>query len=118
MIKWKYENREQGIGNREQGVGEISDFPKPVTCNQKPETLIKYQSIVIEIKTITEREKYERVRDDGVKQTADYAKSCGEKKAHLLIFDRNKSQNWDSNEPNEIVNYDGIDIEIWKLREE
>ncbi|MCL2065271.1 MAG: hypothetical protein FWG98_13010 [Candidatus Cloacimonetes bacterium] len=97
MIKWKYNSPEIDIGiNRE-------------------EEKVKYQNIVIELKVIGKKQSYEKVKSEGIIQTAKYAKYCGEKEAQLLIFDRDRSQKWGAEEKNELVEHDGMKIEIWKL---
>jgi hypothetical protein len=78
----------------------------------------QYQNIVIEIKTINKKQKYETVREKALKQTAEYAKICGEKVAYILIFDRDNSQEWQADEPIEKAECDGINIEIWKMTQE
>jgi hypothetical protein len=74
-----------------------------------------YQNVVIEIKTIDKKQKYDTLRDKALIQTAEYATICGEKQAYLLIFDRDSSQNWTADEPIEKASHDGIQIEIWKF---
>jgi hypothetical protein len=101
MVKWKYETRSQ----------------KPDARNQKPEDSgqWQYQNIVIEIKTIDKKQKYETVREKALQQTAEYAKICGEKTAYILLFDRDYSQQWQADEPVEKAEHDGVQIEIWKM---
>jgi hypothetical protein len=52
------------------------------------------QKVVIGIKTIRSRDGYERVKAEGVAQTAGYVRLCGTKEAHLLIFDRDGNRGW------------------------
>jgi hypothetical protein len=78
----------------------------------------RYQKIVIEVKTINKKTSYEALREKALKQTANYAHICGEKQAYILIFDRDNSQNWGKDEPIEKAEYDGVQIEIWKLTQE
>jgi len=75
-----------------------------------------YQKIVLELKTIDKNQKYETLKKKALEQTAMYAQISGSQEAHLLIFDRDGSQHWSSQEENEKVNKDGVLIEIWKLR--
>jgi hypothetical protein len=102
MIKWKF-YRGQGSGGRGQGTGWSNYI---------------YQNIVIEVKTINKKQNYEKIKQIALAQTAEYAKKCGEKEAHILIFDRDHSQHWNLDDPNEIAEYDGIKIEIWKMTTE
>ena len=76
----------------------------------------KYQTIILEIKVISLDHSYHYTKNQALEQTVEYANLCGVKEAHLLIFDKNKSQKWEIDEPNEIEEYDGVKIEIWKLR--
>ena len=75
----------------------------------------KIQNIVIEIKTIDKKQKYETLRDDALTQTAIYAKKCKTNDAHIIIFDRDNNQNWGDHTENENVEKDGVNIQIWKL---
>jgi len=76
---------------------------------------IRYQKVIMELKVINERYSYEKVRQDALIQTAEYARICGSDEAHILIFDRNNTQNWSATEPNELTEYDGVKLEIWKF---
>jgi hypothetical protein len=108
MVKWKYP-----LSGKWQVVsGKISE-QLTVDSGQW-----QYQNIVMEIKTINKKQKYESLREKALKQTAEYAKICGEKQAYILIFDRDNSQKWKKDEPVENAEYDDIQIEIWKLTQE
>jgi hypothetical protein len=87
MIKWKYTDKGQH----------------------------KYQTIIIEIKTINKKLKYETVIEKALKQTANYAKICGEKQAHILLFDKDNHLNWQETDMNEITHYNEVQVEIWKF---
>ena len=87
MIKWKYPSGDKTI----------------------------YQNIVLELKVIGKKDKYESVKQDGIEQTVQYTKFCGEKEAQLVIFDRDRSMNWAIDEPNELVEDEGVKVQIWKL---
>jgi len=73
------------------------------------------QNVVIELKIIHQKLNYQKVLNEALEQTATYAKICGVKEANILIFDRDKSQNWSADEPNEQIEYEGFTLEIWKL---
>jgi hypothetical protein len=75
----------------------------------------QYQSIILEIKTINKEQKYSSVIEKALKQTTEYAQTCGQNKAYILIFDRDNSQKWKANQPFETVDYHGTTIEIWKF---
>jgi hypothetical protein len=79
---------------------------------------IRYQKIVMELKVINERQSYEKVRQEALIQTAEYAKICGSDEAHILIFDRNNTQKWSATEPNERTEYNGVKLEIWKFSDQ
>jgi len=73
------------------------------------------QNVVIELKIVHQKLNYQKVLNEALEQTAGYAKICGVKEANILIFDRDKSQNWSADEPNEIIEHEGITLELWKL---
>lgn len=73
------------------------------------------QNVVIELKIIHQKLNYQKVLKEALEQTSEYAKICAVKEANILIFDRDKSQNWSADEPNEIIQYEGITLEVWKL---
>jgi hypothetical protein len=95
LIKWWYETP-----------------PDPLL--KKGEVLV-VQNIVMEIKTISEGQKYETVKKEALVQTARYSKICGVHEAQILVFDRKRSQNWDADIENEYAEYDGVKMEIWRL---
>ena len=76
------------------------------------------QNIVLELKTVDKKQKYETVRDKALSQTSTYAKKCNTQNAYLLVFDRDNSEGWATGTDNEQAEYDGINIEIWKLGQE
>jgi hypothetical protein len=75
------------------------------------------QYIVLELKTIDRHKGYKAVLAEGLAQTAEYAYKCGQKDAHLLIFDKDDSQKWPPDEPNEGFVENGVSIEVWKFRQ-
>jgi hypothetical protein len=76
---------------------------------------IKYQKIVLELKVVTKQSKYENLKQKALEQTAEYAKISGTTEAHLFMFDRDDSQGWSAHEESEILEHQGIKIEIWKF---
>jgi hypothetical protein len=103
-----------GFINREYGLGrKRTDLMLKWKYDKDDQTV--YQKVVMELKVINQKLNYEKVLQEALQQTAIYAKTCGVIEANLLIFDRDKSQNWSADEPNEIIEHDGIIIEIWKL---
>ncbi|HOD54667.1 MAG TPA: AAA-like domain-containing protein [Candidatus Cloacimonadota bacterium] len=103
-----------GFVNREYGLGKKRTDLMLKWQYDKEGQLI-FQKIVIELKVINQKLNYEKVRQEALTQTAIYAKTCGTKEANILIFDRDKSQNWSADEPNELIEHEGVLIEIWKL---
>lgn len=103
-----------GFVNREYGLGKgRTDIMLKWQYEKDGQTI--YQKIVMELKVINQKQSYEKLKQQALEQTAKYAKTCGTKEAHILIFDRHKSQNWQADEANEYAEYDGVKIEIWKL---
>jgi hypothetical protein len=99
MVEWHYKSP---IGNRHYDInGELT-----------------IQNIVMELKVLRKNDKYETLRDEAIEQTLNYTKRCGEDKAHILIFDRENKQGWTADEENEIVEIEGVVLEIWKLWQE
>jgi hypothetical protein len=78
---------------------------------------LKIQNTVMELKVMSSYSSYETLKTSAITQTVEYAKICGEKQAHIIVFDNNQSQNWDANIENEYAEHDGIKMEIWKLGE-
>jgi len=80
------------------------------------ETITKTQKFIIELKTIKTGEKYETIRKQALQQTAEYAHVCGiTDNAHIIVFDRDFQESWDTQAPNERVEHDGVKLEIWKM---
>jgi hypothetical protein len=104
-----YVSREYGLGRKRTDL--------MVKWRYEENGQVFYQSIVMELKTIDKKRKYETVITEALAQTAEYAHICGAMEANILIFDRDGSQNWSGDEPNEIQEYNGVKLEIWKLRE-
>lgn len=81
----------------------------------KKEGQLCIQNVVLELKIIHQKLNYQTVLFEALTQTASYAKIYGVREANILIFDRDKSQNWSADEANEIIVHEGISLEIWKL---
>ncbi|MCL2064427.1 MAG: AAA-like domain-containing protein [Candidatus Cloacimonetes bacterium] len=103
-----YINREYALGSRRTDLF----IKRMYTKNGVNYT----DKIVIEVKIIGKKQKYENVRETAIEQTAKYAKYIGVKEAQIIIFDRDQSQDWVADEPNEHAEYDGVKMVIWKLR--
>jgi hypothetical protein len=105
-----------GIVEREYAIGRRrSDLMVKWSYGQ--EGAPSYQYIVLELKTINKYKSYDTVLAEGLAQTAEYAYKCGQKDAYLLIFDKDDSQKWPPDEPNESHVENGISIEVWKFRQ-
>jgi len=106
-----------GYVNREYGLSRYrTDIL--VEWHYKVNGELTIQNIVIEIKVLRKNEKYETIKTEAIEQTLNYAQTCSVNKAHIMIFDRDNKQNWNSDEENEIVVVDDVEIEIWKLWQE
>jgi hypothetical protein len=53
------------------------------------------QKMVIEIKLMTAKKSLERLIEEGIAQTRDYATRMGAEEAHLVIFDRRPERTWE-----------------------
>ncbi|MCL2064273.1 MAG: ATP-binding protein [Candidatus Cloacimonetes bacterium] len=100
-------NREYALGNRRTDIMIKRTYKKNDTYHT--------EKIVIELKVINNKQKYESIRDEAIMQTSDYAKICGVHEAQIIIFDRNETQKWTADEPNEYAEHDGVKLVIWKL---
>ncbi|MCL2064411.1 MAG: ATP-binding protein [Candidatus Cloacimonetes bacterium] len=124
-----YINREYGLGRKRTDLhikwmyGQITNYNLQIT-NPPPAPHIygggkggeyNIQNIIIELKIIKKGIKYASLLKEALPQTANYAQINGCDEAHLIIFDRDKSQKWKANQKNEIIKHDSIKIEIWKL---
>ena len=73
------------------------------------------QRIVIELKMITERDTYEAVKSDALKQTAAYALRCDATESHIVIFDRCGKTDWKNQIFTDAGESDGIYMKIWGM---
>lgn len=75
----------------------------------------KHQKIVIELKTINEKQSYEKIISEALKQTAEYTKICGADESHILIFDRDETRGWRKTAFKDHAEHEGISITIWGM---
>ena len=75
------------------------------------------QRVVIELKTLKERDAYETLISKALEQTANYADKCAATEAHIVIFDRvDKIPEWRSGEIfTEAREHRDRKISIWGL---
>ena len=73
------------------------------------------QRIVIELKMITERDTYEKVKTAALQQTAAYALRCDATESHVIIFDRCGKTDWKDQVFTDSGEYDGVPIKIWGM---
>lgn len=77
------------------------------------------QRIVIELKMRTERENseesYQKLLNNGLAQTADYAKKSDSTENHLIIFDRRAEIDWDEKIYEAKHQYEGQKIKVWGM---
>jgi len=104
----------KGFINREYGLSK-KRTDLMLKWQYEKEGQLCIQNVVIELKIVHQKLNYQKVLNEALEQTAGYAKICGVKEANILIFDRDKSQNWSADEPNEIIEHEGITLELWKL---
>jgi len=80
-----------------------------------PNKTLKIQKIVLELKTIKDKQNYETEKQKAIEQTAEYAVLIGVKVAYILIFNRGKKKRWTAADENEYAEYNGVKLEIWKM---
>lgn len=81
-------NREYGLGRKRTDL--FIEWP----IDEAKGYFGEIQRIVLELKIL--HQALEDTIDQGVQQTAGYASQCGADEAHLLIFNRDKTVDWDS----------------------
>nr|MBP7563238.1 ATP-binding protein [Candidatus Cloacimonadota bacterium] len=104
----------KGFINREYGLSK-KRTDLMLKWQYEKEGQLCIQNVVIELKIVHQKLNYQKVLNEALEQTVAYAKICGVREANILIFDRDKSQNWSADEPNEQIEYEGFTLEIWKL---
>ena len=70
---------------------------------------------MIEIKVINNKQSYQSTKNEAIIQTTEYAQKFGIHEAQIMIFDRNETQKWTADEPNETAEHEGVKLTIWKL---
>jgi len=79
----------------------------------------KEQRIVFELKLRTDRynsdESFEKLKNSGLKQTAEYADICNAEISNLIIFDRREGIDWKDKVFLEESEYGGYKIKIWGM---
>ncbi len=77
------------------------------------------QRIVFELKMRTERDnsskKFEKIKNDGLRQISQYADLCGADEAHLIIFDRRPSIDWKNKLYIDNTKQNKLNISIWGM---
>ena len=73
------------------------------------------QRIVIELKVIKEKDNVERIKSDGLVQTAEYAEISDATESHLILFDRADKTDWQETIYQETVKQGKYDIKIWGM---
>jgi len=102
-------HREYAVGRKRMDI-----FIKRKYYKGKNKTL-KFQKIVLEVKTIKDDQNYETIRQKAIEQTAEYAKLKGVKEAQILLFNRGEKPRWTALDENEYAEYKKIKLVIWKL---
>ncbi|MEA2011715.1 MAG: ATP-binding protein [Verrucomicrobiota bacterium] len=73
------------------------------------------QRIIFELKIRTEKTGIKKIKEAGLKQTAEYADFCNATESHLIIFDRRKDINWSEKIYTENQKYNQTEIKIWGM---
>lgn len=71
------------------------------------------QKIVIELKLLHTAP--EKILDDGLKQTAEYADKSGADEAYLVIFDRRRDKTWEERIRRHTESHAGRTITVWSM---
>ena len=110
----------QRVGNghgdieREYGLG-----MKRADLYLKWQSPVGEQRIIFELKLRTERESgdaaFEKLKNDALEQTADYADKCNATESHIIIFDRRENVDWQEKIFTDAGECDGYKIKIWGL---
>ena len=77
------------------------------------------QRIIFELKLRTERESsdaaFEKLKNDALEQTADYADKCNATESHIIIFDRRENVDWQEKIFTDVGEFNGCQIKIWGM---
>ena len=77
------------------------------------------QRIIFELKLRTERESgdaaFEKLKNDALEQTADYADKCNATESHIIIFDRRNDIDWADKVFTETGECNGYKMKIWGM---
>ncbi len=110
----------QRVGNgdgdieREYGLG-----MKRADLYLKWESPVGIQRIIFELKLRTERESsdpaFEKLKNDPLEQTADYAGKCNATESHIIIFDRREEIDWQDKIFTDTGECNDYQIKIWGM---
>lgn len=73
------------------------------------------QRVVIELKVMTKKDKYETIKEKALLQTAEYAKKLDATESHILIFDRDEKTDWRDKVFTDKGENSGIKMKIWGM---
>ncbi|MCK5808935.1 AAA-like domain-containing protein [bacterium] len=73
------------------------------------------QRIVIELKVLKQKDRYESIKQKALEQTADYADKLGATESHILVFDRDEKMGWRDKVFLDSGEYNGIKMKIWGM---
>jgi hypothetical protein len=85
----------------------------PVNADGVKSSPVKVQKIVIELKMLRKKDSLESVKEKALEQTAEYSKICDASENHILIFDRDKTTDWQEKVFTEKVEYGGMTFTLW-----
>jgi len=90
-------------------------FKRPYHERVNKRKKLRFQKIVMELKTIKDGQNYDKVKQDALTQTAEYALLNGVTQAEILVFNRGEQVRWTPADANEIEEYNEVRLQIWKL---
>ena len=103
-----------GFVRREYALGrKRTDLYLEWRVNQDVDSPVKVQKIVIELKMLRKKDTLESVKAKALEQTAEYSKICDASENHILIFDRDKTTDWQEKVFSETVDYKGMTFTLW-----
>jgi type II secretory pathway predicted ATPase ExeA len=106
--------REYGLGRRR--VDLLVLWPLEPAQDDKPDWTRwqgPVQKVVVELKVL--HKSLEKTIGQGLEQTRGYMDTCGTKKGHLVIFNRDSKVPWEDKIFRRTETYQGADIKVWGM---
>ncbi len=73
------------------------------------------QEVAVECKVVRERDRLERVIDEGVAQTARYVERCGAEAGHLVVIDCRENRSWEQKVFHHRRGAGAAAVEVWGM---